>query len=202
MELKFGCTQHVHSAVFGGRVTPLHNSRPQPFQASKFCHSHHMGISQGSFCTFSKLCFNGPHQHHLCRLSQGPQWGAPAGHIGCMSKSPPATGRPLWRSGNARARCAGLRTPLGSCAARVRRAAESAAAPAADHGRVRDGWCYEHQCQMAPSRGRLRRARQPQLRRGASSTVTHNQLTPMNPGSQPYFSRGLIKEVFRYTWKL
>ena len=85
---------------------------------------------------------------------------------------PPANGHPGWRSGNAGARCACLRTPLGSCAARVRSAAEGAAAPAADHGRVRDGWCYEHQCQMAPSRGRLRRARQPQLRRGASSTVT------------------------------
>ena len=64
--------------------------------------------------------------------------------------------------------------PSGSCAARVRRAAESAAAPAADHGRVRDGWCYEHQCQRAPSRGRLRRARQPQLRRSASSTFTRS----------------------------
>ena len=87
---------------------------------------------------------------------------------------PPATGYPGWRSGNARARCAGLRTPLGSCAAWVRRAAESAAAPAADHGRVRDGWHYEHQCHRAPSRGRLRRARQPQLRRSATSTFTRS----------------------------
>ena len=87
---------------------------------------------------------------------------------------PAGQGAPCWRSGNARARCACLRTPLGSCAARVRRAAESAAAPAADHGRVRDGWCYEHQCHRAPSHGRLRHARQPQLRRGASSTVTRS----------------------------
>ena len=87
---------------------------------------------------------------------------------------PAGHGVPCWRSGNARARCACLRTPLGSCAARVRRAAESAAAPAADHGRVRDGWCYEHQCHRAPSRGRLRRARQPQLRRSASSTFTRS----------------------------
>ena len=47
-------------------------------------------------------------------------------------------------------------------------------AGAADHGRVRDGWCYEHQCHRAPSRGRLRRARQPQLRRSASSTFTRS----------------------------
>ena len=40
---------------------------------------------------------------------------------------PAGHGVPCWRSGNARARCACLRTPLGSCAARVRRAAETAA---------------------------------------------------------------------------
>ena len=108
-----------------------------------------------------------PKVHH--QAMGCPYW-PPSLHFFC----PPATGYPGWRSGNARARCAGLRTPLGSCAARVRREAESAAAPAADHGRVRDGWCYEHQCQMAPSRGRLRRARQPQLQcAGAQAARSH-----------------------------
>ena len=117
---------------------------------------------------------HGAHSATSCPKCTIRQWGALTGHLRCIFFCPPATGYPGWRSGNARARCAGLRTPLGSCAARVRRAAESAAAPAADHGRVRDGWCYEHQCHRAPSRGRLRRARQPQLRRSASSTFTRS----------------------------
>ena len=116
----------------------------------------------------------GAHSATSCPKCTTRQWGALTGHLRCIFFCPPATGYPGWRSGNARARCAGLRTPLGSCAGRVRRAAESAAAPAADHGRVRDGWCYEHQCHRAPSRGRLRRARQPQLRRSASSTFTRS----------------------------
>ena len=62
----------------------------------------------------------------MCRLSLGSQWGAPTGHIGCMLKSPPATGRPGWRSGNARARCTGLRTSLDGCAA---------------HPQCSRGWC-------------------------------------------------------------
>ena len=127
---------------------------------------------RGYFARFSKFCFNGSHWPYVCRLSLGSQWGAPTGHLHYIYFSPLATGHPSWRSGNARARCAGLRAPLGSCAARVRRAAESAAAPVADHGRVRDGWCYEQQCHRAPSHGRLRHARQPQMRQGASSTVT------------------------------
>ena len=157
-------------------------------------------LSQGHFFSFfsRKLQSNGSFGHCVCGPSPpsshsalglgtgahgGQLWifpqGVPEWHLMlcCVFKSPPATGlrasgHPGWRSGNARARCAGLRTPLGSCAARVRRAAESAAAPVADHGRVRDGWCYEHQCHRAPSHGRLRHARQPQMRQGASSTVT------------------------------
>ena len=82
----------------------------------------------------------------MCPKCATGQWGALTGHLRCPFKSPPATGHPGGRNGNARARCAGLHTPLGSCAARVRRRAESVAAPAADHGRVRDGWCCEHRC--------------------------------------------------------
>ncbi len=148
--LMVGCPPHITQGHSSLKPQNLARATTWPFP-------------RGIFARFSKFCFNGSHWPYVCRLSLGSQWGAPTGHIGRMLKSPPATGRPVWRSGHARARGAGLRTPLGSCAARVRRAAESAAAPAADHGRVRDGWCYEHQCHRAPSRGRLRRARQPQL---------------------------------------
>ena len=81
---------------------------------------------RGLFARFSKFCFNGSHWPYMCRLSLGSQWGAPTGHIGCMLKSPPATGRPGWRSGNARARCTGLRTSLDGCAA---------------HPQCSRGWC-------------------------------------------------------------
>ena len=88
---------------------------------------------RGLFARFSKFCFNGPHQHHLCRLSLGSQWGAPTRHIGCMLQSPPTTGRPGWRSGNTytrplrrpphpsgQLRCAGAPRSRECCCARSR----------------------------------------------------------------------------------
>ena len=172
------CSQAV-LGDFGPEIKLWQTPHIKPFQKLEFCTKNLHGCS--ACCTdwgavHYKVVLVGKNSQiqFLSRLSPGSQWGAPTGHLHYIYFSPPATGHPGWRNGNARARCAGLRAPLGSCAAQVRRAAESAAAPVADHGRVRDGWCYEHQCHTAPSHGRLRHARQPQLRRGASSAVTRS----------------------------
>ena len=156
----------------------LHNSPTLWIQPLKLCGVFGNTVAPGRKNThLACSALHGAHSATSCPKCTIRQWGALTGHLRCIFFCPPATGYPGWRSGNARARCAGLRTPLGSCAARVRRAAESAAAPAADHGRVRDGWCYEHQCQMAPSRGRLRRARQPHLRQGTGGTAARARNT-------------------------
>ena len=143
------------------------------FKHQNFATATTWAFPRGYFARFSKFCFNGPHQHHLCRLSLGSQWGAPTGHIGCMLKSPPATGRPGWRSGNARARCTGLRTSLDGCAAHPHVQSRVVLRPQQTAAECADGWCCEHHCHRAPPLGRVSRGRWPLLRWSAGTTTAH-----------------------------
>ena len=158
--LMVGCPPHITQGHSSLKPQNLARATTWPFP-------------RGLFARFSKFCFNGSHWPYVCRLSLGSQWGAPTGHIGRMLKSPPATGRPVWRSGNARARCAGLRTPLDGCAAHPHVQSRVVLRPQQAAAECADGWCYEHHCHRAPPPGRVSRARRPLLRRSAGTTPAH-----------------------------
>ena len=128
--LMVGCSLHITQGHSSLKPQNLARATTWPFP-------------RGLFARFSKFCFNGSHWPYVCRLSLGSQWGAPTGHIGRMLKSPPATGRPVWRSGNARARCAGLRTPLDICAAHPHVQSRVVLRPQQTAAECADGWCYE-----------------------------------------------------------
>ena len=82
----------------------------------------------------------------MCPKCATGQWGALTGHLRCPFKSPPATGHPGGRIGNARAHCAGLRTPLDGCAAHPHVQSRVVLRPQQAAAECADGWCYEHHC--------------------------------------------------------
>ena len=159
-------------------MSPPYNSRPQFSQASKIGESHHMSISQGSFCTFFKILFQWPTPAPFVppspRLTMGcpyrPHWlhvKKPAGH-GAPRLAQRKRTRPLHRPPHVSGwlRCAP------AVQSRVVLRPQHTAAECAD------GWCCEHHCHRAPPRGRLRRARQPHLRQGTGGTAARARNAP------------------------